>query len=685
MRRLRIAGIVVVSLAALLAGGALLAWLLFDPNAYKDELQGAFQGATGRELRLDGPLSLSVFPWLAVETGTASVSNRAGFGDEPFAALDRARLGVRLWPLLSARRVELGPVRVDGLALNLAIARDGSNNWSDFIERFEKAPPPPGTEETPSTSAQGSVARLDLRDAVLRLADAQAGTRYVIDRWDLATGTLRQGEPFDVETSLRLAHNDAPIGRLKLRTRVQPDQSDRLVFEDGEGTLRLARSGRDDLPVALRAPRIAVANATRDIAIENLEARIGDAVLVATLGVDQGQAGPRARGRVQLAETDLRELLRALGLDPPATRDPKALARIAGAADLAYSTRDGLQVDAHDLRLDATTLSGRITLADFERRAIRFDLRGDGIDLDRYLPPPAAAGTPSPTAATASATAKAPDARPLDARGSIALGRVVVAAIPLQDVVANVRFTGGRLALDPLRARVFDGSSITRLDYALAAPVPTLHIEQRLADVDVGALLGQLIQFRQLQGRGNGQFVLTTHGAGAEALFANLAGPFDLTVTNGALVGTDLWYEIERAVAAARLEPSAVTGKSSGRTEFSRLAARGTIGDRTLRNEHVEFVSDFARVKGRGRIDYGRDALDLDLTARLLKTPPGRFLGIKVRRLEGADIPLKVTGTMSEPQVRPNVSKLLEAAAKDAIKEPLEGKIKEKLEKLFKF
>ena len=99
----------------------------------------------------------------------------------------------------------------------------------------------------------------------------------------------------------------------------------------------------------------------------------------------------------------------------------------------------------------------------------------------------------------------------------------------------------------------------------------------------------------------------------------------------------------------------------------------------------MEFVSDFARVRGRGRIDYGRDELDLDLTARLLKAPPGRFLGIKVRRLEGADIPLKVTGKMSEPQVRPNVSKLLEAAAKDAIKEPLEGKIKEKLEKLFKF
>ena len=44
-----------------------------------------------------------------------------------------------------------------------------------------------------------------------------------------------------------------------------------------------------------------------------------------------------------------------------------------------------------------------------------------------------------------------------------------------------------------------------------------------------------------------------------------------------------------------------------------------------------------------------------------------------------------MTGTIAEPQVRPDVSKLLEAAAKDAIKQPLEGRIKEELEKIFKF
>ena len=97
MRGLRIAGIVAASVAVLLMVALLLAWLLFDPNDHKARVQSVFRDGTGRELRLDGDLSLSIFPWLAIESGTAAISNRAGFGDEPFATLERVRLGVRLW------------------------------------------------------------------------------------------------------------------------------------------------------------------------------------------------------------------------------------------------------------------------------------------------------------------------------------------------------------------------------------------------------------------------------------------------------------------------------------------------------------------------------------------------------------------------------------------------------------
>jgi AsmA protein len=682
MRGLRIAGIVAASVAVLLVVALLLAWLLFDPNDHKARVQSVFRDVTGRELRLDGDLSLSILPWLAIESGTAAISNRAGFGDEPFAALDRARLGVRLWPLLSRRRVEFGPVRVEGLALNLAVAKDGSNNWSDLLDRLERRERSPEPVDSDGGDDAGpSVASVELRDARVAFADAEADTRYALTEWNLETGRLWRGEPVDVDTSLRVTRNERDVGRFAVRTRVDLAQPDRVLLVGTEGEVRLTRAEREALEVALRSPQVVMTSATRDIEVRDLEARLGKAVLATNLRIRQGDAGPTVTGDLRLAETDPRALFAALGLDTPRTQDPQTLRRLSAKSKLAYSSTRGLQFDALDVQLDDTRLAGRLGVRLAEPLALRFDLRGAALDLDRYLPPAEA----PPSARKRSGAAGDDGRRALELRGSIALDRLVVAKVPLQDARLEVRLQDGRVSLEPLRARAFGGSIVTRLQYDLAAAEPSLRVDQQLSGVDVAALLGHSFGLEQLQGRGDGRFSLTSRGANARALIANLRGPFEFTVVDGAVIGVDLWHEIERAVAAARLTPAAATGAGSGRTKFERFSARGTLAERTLRNDQLEFITDFARVRGRGKVDYGRSALDLDLAARLLKAPQGRLLGVKVSRLKDADIPLRVTGTLAEPKVRPDVSKLVEAMAKDAIKEPLEGKIKDELEKIFKF
>jgi uncharacterized protein involved in outer membrane biogenesis len=74
-------------LIALLALGGLLAvavlgvaavLLPFDPEDDRDDAGRAFLERTGRELELAGPLQVSIFPWLAVETGAATVGKGVG-------------------------------------------------------------------------------------------------------------------------------------------------------------------------------------------------------------------------------------------------------------------------------------------------------------------------------------------------------------------------------------------------------------------------------------------------------------------------------------------------------------------------------------------------------------------------------------------------------------------------------
>src|SRR5262244_677222 len=103
MRPLKIAAYVAGAVLALLVLVVVLAVAFIDPNDYRDRIAQVVESQTGRKLTLTGDLKLSIFPWLALQTGAMSLSDAPGFGDEPFAAIQEARFSARLWPLLRGK------------------------------------------------------------------------------------------------------------------------------------------------------------------------------------------------------------------------------------------------------------------------------------------------------------------------------------------------------------------------------------------------------------------------------------------------------------------------------------------------------------------------------------------------------------------------------------------------------
>ena len=69
--------------------------LMVDPNDYKDEIAATVEKQTGRTLKIEGDLALSVFPWLGLDIGPTQLSNAEGF-DAPYMARMEA-VEVRRW------------------------------------------------------------------------------------------------------------------------------------------------------------------------------------------------------------------------------------------------------------------------------------------------------------------------------------------------------------------------------------------------------------------------------------------------------------------------------------------------------------------------------------------------------------------------------------------------------------
>jgi AsmA protein len=199
-------------------------------------------------------------------------------------------------------------------------------------------------------------------------------------------------------------------------------------------------------------------------------------------------------------------------------------------------------------------------------------------------------------------------------------------------------------------------------------------------------MLTRLFNQRRVSGRGNLVAQFTGAGHGRAALFASLTGPFETRVIDGRFTGVDLWAEIERAIATAQ-GTAAPPRSASAYTPFDRFVARGRLDGTLIRNDRIEVENATMRAHGKGTVDYGTGALDLELTARLLDAPEGKVAGLSLDRIVGVDIPLTVRGSLSEPRVRPDVDRLLDAAARQKLREEgkqIEKKLKDKLDDALK-
>jgi AsmA protein len=185
MRRpLKIAAITVAAL--LLLSGAAIAYVAsaFDAARLKTELTKLVQEKTQRTLRIDGDLALSFWPGLGVKLGKASLSERGG--DKNFAALDSARVSVRLIPLLS-KQIVVDQVELSGLKATLLRHKDGTLNVD---EGSAKGGSKEGDNKPEAQSVRFDVAGINLTNAQIDWRDELSGQNISVSDLNFSTGHL---------------------------------------------------------------------------------------------------------------------------------------------------------------------------------------------------------------------------------------------------------------------------------------------------------------------------------------------------------------------------------------------------------------------------------------------------------------------------------------------------------------
>jgi AsmA protein len=663
MRILKLVAIALGGLVVLLVIVLLAVHAFVNPNDYKDRIARVVKNSTGRELLLPGEITLSVFPWLALELGPASLGNPPGFGEEPFAAVKHAALRVRLLPLLR-KQLEIGRVEIDGLDLRLRKNASGRGNWQSSAE----------SDSTPQSSGgTGAAALRDLAGIVITNSRVSYQDT-VAEHIDLKVGRVASGVevPIKVKLDLTPGAGARPIeiaGQFGLT--LEPAESRyRLAPMDLEGTLAPGPGAR---PVSWKfsAPRVELDLGAETLSVASVAAQLGAAHLSGTLKGSRLIEAPSVAGSFKLDPLDLRELMPQVGIAPPKTRDPKALSKLAASGEFAYEKKR-VGVSKLAVQLDDSQLRGNAAITNLETKAIDFDLALNQIDIDRYRPPPENV----PKAATPAVAKGEPPSsalKTLEMNGRFALGAATFAGLHVTDGHMELKAKDGVTRIAPLTAKLYGGQYSGEATLDDRGPVLASSFEQSLTGVDVAQLLKDLTKSQRLSGHGTITSNLTARGSGGDAVLKSLNGRVAAKLDNGAVEGIDLWFEINRATALIQKQTLA-SGASSGRTKFDTFKASADIVNGVAATKDLNIASQNLRLTGQGTTNLVTEAVDYQVKASLLKSAAPAAAGGSLL----ADIPVTITGTMTNPKVRPD----LEGLAKAQVQQQLDKHKQEALQKL---
>jgi AsmA protein len=675
-RPVRIFFFAIGALVALIVVAAVMFAVTFDPNDYKDDVSEGVGEATGRDLVIEGDISLSFFPWLAIEIGRTELGNAPGFDDTPFASFESARLSVQILPLLLRREIVVGTAALGSLRVNLQVNEQGKANWEDFGEASAADDEPADTGEPAATTATIDVAAVEVIDAALTYSDTSTGDRFVLNELNLVSGRVMAGETVPLDGGFAFSLEPAGIsGRIDIDLAVNFDTDaarisivDLVVDGEVDGVAAVPATMR------LEAPAIELQTGAQTANVGAIDLQLMSVNLRAVVEPFSYAGDPQPDATIDIAAFSPRTLMAELGVEAPETADPDALDKLRVEAKAGVTAR-AISLTDLVLVLDDTTFKGQLSVPREPKGFYELDLSGDSIDVARYMEPASEAGAAS---GEASSTAEIPVdlVRAFNARGKLSIVRANLGNILFENVTVGLNSADGVLRIHPIAADFFDGGYRGDIRIDASGDVPSIAVNESIKDVNLAPMARAMFEVENITGSVNGSFQLGGRGVDMNAIRRDLDGRMSVELSDGAWQGTDVWYEMRRARSYFKgLEQP--QPPATPQTQFSTMKASGVVTDGVMQNDDFFAELPFMQMTGRGSVNFVEATVDYSVTGRVLEKP--EFMtDVSPEELEdftSAVIPFRISGSLASPSIRPDVEAMLKDRAEEEAKKLIMDKL----------
>lgn len=612
-------------LVVLAIGGLVILPSLVPADKIKQEVVAQVKAATGRDLAIDGKVSVSAFPSLSVQVSNVALSNPPGFQGKDMARLGALDVRLKLLPILS------GKVEVDSFVLidpiiSLEVDRHGKPNWV-----FDSEPKPQTKAEAKQSSGSGglkdlSLGQVRITNGKLTYVDGKSGTKEEVDAINLAVDLKTLDSPLKVKGDLKWRGKAIDLGVDVARPRALMD-----------GTASPA-----ELSVATEAVKLAFTGEASGAAIKG----------------DLDLAVPSVRGLV-LWTTGKPLDMAGSGLGPFSLKG-----KLAAGGTKAALTQAAIALDAIKANGDFNVDTGGT------RPSLKGKLDVEALDLNPYLPPeqqPAKASTgPAGKADWSDAPMDASGLKAADVDFALTVGSITAQKIKVGKSALHLVLNGGRLNADLSQLELYQGSGKGRLALDGSQPGIGLDASFDLKGLAAEPFLTDAANFTRLSGTGDFDIQVSGRGKSERGLISSLDGKGAVTFLNGAITGINL-AEMVRNVGSAF-----TAGGGTQKTDFAELGGTFTIADGVVTNKDLALKSPLLRVEGAGTVELPPRTVHYRIEPKAVASLEGQ--GGK-GDLGGISVPVIVEGPWDNLSFRPDMAAMAKGKANEAIQGAIGGKL----------
>ncbi len=638
--------------------------LVFDSEAYKETLIQKVQEATGRKLCFETEITLSFFPWVALETGTVTLSNPTDFNSDTMLRLDSVLAELKILPLCIGK-IELGKMYVQGIHLHLMRNESEQSNWEDLLAYIpteldntqQKQP------EEQRRNFDFSLSGVNISNADIFWEDVAQGKKYSIHDAEIVLGSLKANSPVEFASSACFFSADR-------QTQIDMQLKGSVGFDAESRKLEL-----DDIVLAVEAVGDLVPGkkGTAQFVAENLGISLNNHLVslsqfncsaygLEVAGTLTGKSFldvPTVAGDLTIRPFNLKKIFTLLSKDFPQLANADALSSIGGQIKFSYMPEI---FDAPEilLNIDGAKATAQIKVEGFSNPVIYVRGTIDELDVDKYFlfSHQAEAGLQNAQAQGASEKETLSDLekevleviRELNVDAIFNADKVEVCKMQLSGLKARVLAKNGLLEITPASFGLYGGniSCTSRLD-ASGSRLRTI-LSLTSSGIHAGSVLEEI--FGQTGFKGTAQLQtqapLTFVGVDSDSITASLYGSVHCHISDGFFSGADLLTFFAESEKFGEHNVSALEGKTEDRTNFSELSALVNVNAGVLDAENICLRSPLLRAMGQAHIDATQQQVNGLAVALLVDENQGDVL---CSNAVGQGMPIRITGDFLKPKV----------------------------------